>query len=158
MDHSLASCPYRIADDHSPVPAFKRDRPTGPERRRPPPFKKPRPHNPKEACRKWNRYNYIAYPHGSECHYAHICSNCQSPDHGLNKYPTARTEVIWERHSASSYLFIPFCMSLASKTERLLCVSYHLPLYLCGHISPPSFNCCHQYGTLVITSRFARST
>ena len=105
LDHVRTTCPFKPPIDYyrrtpsegnRPPSEYQRpppdySRPDYAQSRRPsprpkPPSKRPRPQFPsEEACRKWNRYNYMDCPHGDTCGYAHVCSNCRETDHGVLK-------------------------------------------------------------------------
>ena len=85
MDHVKGSCPYQSTEEQ-----LGQKRPASKSR---PPQKRPRPQSKsEEACRKWNKYNYMDCPHGESCIYTHGCSICRATDHGALKCPQAKAQ------------------------------------------------------------------
>ena len=86
MDHAKGSCPYQSTEDQ---PGQKKL-----ALRSRPPQKRPRTQSKSdEACRKWNKYNYMDCPHGESCIYTHSCSICHATDHGALKCPQPKPQV-----------------------------------------------------------------
>ena len=80
VDHSSEWCPLSPPPNKRPKPAP----PEAPEQVYSPPY------DPKQACKKFNRYNGDCH-HGSNCRYVHCCSNCRGP-HPVNRCPYPRRD------------------------------------------------------------------
>ena len=123
LDHVRTTCPfkppvdyYRRPPSEGYQPPSDYQRPTSglsvdyaqsrrPSLRTKPPSKWARPQFPsEEACRKWNRYNYMDCPHGDTCGYAHVCSNCREVNHGVLK---CISQGGMNTHNGHSYSVIP---------------------------------------------------